>query len=116
MKSIDSMVEEFTVKFNAHEQTLDTRFMFLREEFKETQKAYLDNDMFELVDGLADIIYVATGMLHKIGIKAEDAVQAVHNSNMSKTPASNSGEKVMKGPNYFAPTDSIKKLLEHTNV
>lgn len=112
MKTIDEMVKEFHDKFNAHNQTIDTRFMFLLEEFRETQKAFLDQDMVELADGLGDLIYVATGMLHKMGVSASNVVEAIHSSNMSKTPAAKPGEKVRKGTDYFAPTAKIEELLK----
>jgi len=64
------------------ERTL--RVKLLREEFRE----YLDGESFEnlveVADALADIIYIACGTAVSYGIPLDDVFAEVHRSNMAK--------------------------------
>ena len=62
-----------------------------------------------VVDGLIDLIYVAAGMLHSMGINSNAAWNEVQRSNMSKVDK-DSGKvikrddgKVLKPEGYFPP-------------
>jgi len=60
------------------------RVKLLREEFRE----YLDGESFEnlveVADALADIIYIACGTAVSYGIPLDDVFAEVHRSNMAK--------------------------------
>ena len=47
---------------------LDFRLDFIEEEFDETQKAVIENDPEEIVDGLIDLCVVAIGTLDACGM------------------------------------------------
>ena len=63
---------------------LKFRLSFLQEELDATNKAYLDRDAEEIVDGLIDLCVVAIGTLDAFGIDAHKAWDEVHRANMSK--------------------------------
>lgn len=60
------------------------RLSLIEEEFNELKSAVATNDMTEVIDGLADILYVTYGMGVAFGIDLDRAFQIVHQSNMSK--------------------------------
>lgn len=79
------------------------RIAFLKEELEETEKAYGELDMEEIVDGLIDLCVVAIGTLDSFGIDAHRAWDEVHAANMSKEP----GVKPSR-PNPLGLPDLIK--------
>jgi predicted HAD superfamily Cof-like phosphohydrolase len=70
--------------------------------------------LHDIVDGLADVIFVAVGSLHKLGFDAqtiEKFMHAVCDSNFTKFPmVKNAGGKVTKWPNYTKP--NIAEIIE----
>ena len=60
------------------------RVKLLREEFEEYLKAEGDNDLIEVADALADIIYIACGTAVAYGIPLDRVFAEVHRSNMAK--------------------------------
>ncbi len=84
------------------------RRRILEEEFQEYLSAEDDNDLVEVADALADIIYVAFGTALEYGIPLGEIIEEVHRSNMSKLgedgkPIHREDGKVIKGPNFFRP-------------
>lgn len=80
----------------------------LREELRETEQAIEENNLPEIADGIADVIYICVGMALHYGIPIMDVLIDVHNSNMSKLgadgkPLYREDGKVLKGPNYYPP-------------
>jgi predicted HAD superfamily Cof-like phosphohydrolase len=64
----------------------------------------------ELVKELADLAYVVYGTAVSLGIDLDGAIDAVHESNMSKLgddgkPVRRADGKVLKGPNYQPPAN-----------
>ena len=97
------------------EDTRQLRRNILEEEFKEYQSAEAANDLIEVADALADIIYIALGTAISYGIPLDEVFNEVHASNMSKLdengkPIYREDGKVLKGPNYFKP--NIVEILE----
>lgn len=96
------------------------RKRLIKEEFEELMKALEEDDLFEIADGGADLIYVVVGTLLAYGISPNRVFREVHNSNMTKdarTPASlgeKYGSKTPKGINFTPP--DIKGLLENPNT
>lgn len=70
---------EAIVKFNKDrhltEYTPSAEYKMLLEELEEYLTAVIDNDKYEQVNALTDIIVVATGALHKMGY---DPTKALH--------------------------------------
>lgn len=62
----------------------------IKEELEETLEAFKSKDDVEVLDGLADTFYVLSGLVNLFGLddKIEEAVDRVHESNMSKFPKS----------------------------
>ena len=67
---------------NVSERTL--RMKLITEEFNELCDAEEANDIAEIADALADIIYIACGTAVSYGIPLDDVFAEVHRSNMAK--------------------------------
>lgn len=93
------------------ERTL--REKLLEEEFNEYMRAELNDDLVEVADALADIIYIACGTAVSYGIPLDDVFESVHASNMAKLVDGKvirrSDGKVQK-PEGWQPPD-IKRIL-----
>ena len=64
--------------------TRGLRIKLLREEFEEYLKAEAEDDLVEVADALADIIYIAYGTAVAYGIPLDRVFAEVHKSNMAK--------------------------------
>tara|TARA_Y100000590_G_scaffold467224_1_gene645441 strand:+ start:2280 stop:2837 length:558 start_codon:yes stop_codon:yes gene_type:complete len=62
----------------------ELRLNLILEEVKELQEAHKNNDFVEIVDAMADILYVVYGMGASYGVPLDNAFDIVHKSNMSK--------------------------------
>ena len=65
-------------------KTLDFRLSLVEEETRELHSAVENHDYVEIVDALADIIYVVDGFAHTLGVDMNEAFRLVHESNMTK--------------------------------
>jgi predicted HAD superfamily Cof-like phosphohydrolase len=93
------------------EDRLDLRVRLMREELQETVKAMWDEDMVEIADGLADLLYVTIGTALEYGIDLDPIFEEVHRSNMAKLPGNLRPDgKIMKPANWKPP--QIATLLE----
>ena len=85
----------------------------IKEEFEETAKAFDEEDLVEVADGLADMVWVIMGMCNSVGIDFDKIWEEVKSSNMSKFVdgkfIKNDFGKIMKPETYFKP--NIKKAL-----
>ena len=85
----------------------------ITEEYKETLEAFENNDLIEVADGLADMVWVIMGMCSSCGIDFNKVWEEVRASNMSKfvdgKAIKNEAGKIMKPETYFKP--NIKKVL-----
>ncbi len=85
----------------------------ITEECRETLEAFQEQDMIEVADGLADMVWVIMGMCSSCGIDFEKVWNEVKASNMSKfidgKAIKNEAGKIMKPESYFHP--DIKKAL-----
>ncbi len=85
----------------------------IEEEFEETAKAFNEDDLVEVADGLADMVWVIMGMCNSVGIDFDNIWEEVRDSNMSKfvdgKSIKNEAGKIMKPETYFKP--NIKKAL-----
>jgi len=60
------------------------RVDLIEEEFRELKDAIKDKDFVEVIDALADLLYVINGFGASIGVDMDVAHDLVHKSNMSK--------------------------------
>ena len=85
----------------------------IEEEFNETLNAFIEDDLVEVADGLADMVWVIMGMCNSVGIDFDKIWKEVKSSNMSKFVdgkfIKNHAGKIMKPKTYFKP--DIKKAL-----
>ena len=85
----------------------------IKEEFEETAKAFDEEDLIEVADGLADMVWVIMGMCNSAGIDFDKIWAEVKSSNMSKFVdgkfIKDDAGKIMKPETYFKP--NIKKAL-----
>ena len=85
----------------------------IKEEFEETAKAFDEEDLVEVADGLADMVWVIMGMCNSTGINFDKIWTEVRASNMSKFVdgkfVKNESGKILKPESYFKP--NISKAL-----
>lgn len=91
--TIFSDLKTFDIKFGIPEAkepqllnigSMEGRLDFLKEELKETEDAYIEGDLPEVIDGLLDLIYVAAGTLAQMGVNSQKHWTEVHQCNMAK--------------------------------
>jgi predicted HAD superfamily Cof-like phosphohydrolase len=80
----------------------------IEEELNELKEAIANDDLVEVADALADLLYVVYGAGAAFGINLDACFHEVHSSNMSKLgedgkPIYREDGKVMKGPNFREP-------------
>lgn len=108
------MVREFHERFGCaidHEPTQalrDFRVSLIVEEALEVSNELLSGRLLAIAKELADLVYVTYGTAVSLGIDLDQAVAAVHESNMSKLssegkPLLREDGKVLKGPDYQPP-------------
>lgn len=96
-------------------ETRQLRLNLIEEEVQELREAMYRQDIVEIADALADILYVVYGAGHAFGIDLDKCYEEVHSSNMSKLdkngkPIYRKDGKVMKGENY-SPPNLLKIVL-----
>ena len=101
---------------NTDERSLRVRL--LSEEFEEYRSAEYDNDIVEIADALADIIYIACGTAVSYGIPLDKVFEEVHRSNMAKLVDGKvlrrEDGKIQK-PEGWKPPD-IEGVLEKSHI
>ena len=76
----------------------------------EVNEGNLEN-LSEIADGLADLIYVAIGMARTLGIPLEEVWDEVHKTNMAKEGGPVRGDgKILKPPGWKPP--AVKTILK----
>ena len=92
MSSFDA-VRQFHIKVLGINDTKPTltlpvdfsqRVAFMEEEIEEMGQAYIDKDLVGVADALADLVYVALGTAHMMGIPFDAVFRVVHAANMQK--------------------------------
>ena len=98
------------------ERTL--REKLLEEEFNEYMRAELNDDLVEIANALADIIYIACGTAVSYGIPLDDIFAEVHRSNMAKLVDGKvirrEDGKVQKPEGWTAP--DIRSVLDKAHT
>lgn len=125
-------VQEFHKKFGLNHagntspnlldnSTEDFRTDFMQEELDEYVLACQDGNMEKAADALCDLVYVALGTAHLMGLPFNELWAEVQKANMAKERATGSDDKrstrmhaldVVK-PAGWTPPDLNKILIEH---
>lgn len=116
------MVREFHERFGAPVNDRPTwcgdavhrlRVALIDEELAEFRNAGEAQNLVEIADALADLLYVVYGAGVTYGIDLEPVFREIHRSNMSKGDPEvvrRPDGKILKGPNYQPP--DVRALLE----
>ena len=87
------------------------RMSLLAEEFEEVCRAWENNDINNLAQELADLIYVCLGMAWVYGIPLEVIFDEVHDANMEKDGGGQREDgKILKPEGWEPPR--IKEIME----
>lgn len=93
------------------------RVKLLVEEMQEYIDGEQNDDIVEIADAIADIIYIACGTAVSYGIPLDDIFNEVHRSNMAKLvdgkPLYREDGKVMK-PEGWTPPNIEKIIADHS--
>ena len=122
-----SCVKDFQTAFRLNQSTKPLlpneeerklRIKLLREEFEEYLEGEENNDLVEIADALADLIYIACGTAVSYGIPLDVVFDEVHRSNMAKLvngkPIYREDGKVLK-PEGWTPPD-IERIINIFNM
>ena len=94
------------------------RIRLLKEEFNEYFDGEVKDDIVEIADAIADIIYIACGTAVSYGIPLDDVFAEVHRSNMAKLVDGKvirrEDGKVQKPEGWTAP--DIRGVLEKSHL
>jgi hypothetical protein len=91
--NFEKVRDEFNIEFglenNPHhnfptDAITKLKLDLIKEEVKELEQAIIENDYIEVIDAIADILYVTYGAATAFGFNADKAFDIVHRSNMSK--------------------------------
>lgn len=98
------------------EKQATLRYKLLKEENEEFLKACKEGNKVEILDALADCLYVILGTVHKCGMNnvIEEAFERVQRANMSKLD--DNGLAIINGQNGVYEEDKpIGKFLKSKN-
>ncbi len=127
MNAMQQKVFEFHKKFGLKVNDKPTvpdvktkilRMKLIQEESQEVVNALLADNMKDVGDGLADLLYVTLGCACAFGLDIEKLFEEVHRSNMTKvwedgTIRYNEFGKVVKPPTY-SPAN-IEQVIKEMN-
>jgi len=94
------------------------RVKLLREEVREYMDGESFNDLVEVADAIADIIYIACGTAVSYGIPLDDIFAEVHRSNMAKLvdgKALRREDGKIQKPEGWTPPD-IRSVLDKAHT
>lgn len=101
---------------NDADRLLAGRARYLVEELGETLVALVQGDEAEVLDGLADLIYVAVGAAITLDLPLTEAWAEVQATNMAKAPGGavvrDAAGKIMKPPGW-SPPDLVAVLARY---
>lgn len=92
---------------------MNFRHLFMQEELDEFLTAHVANNLEDAADALADLVYVALGTAHMMGLPMDDVWREVQRANMTKVRAKSDVDPLSKRmhrldvvkPPGFAPPD-----------
>ena len=87
---------------------------FIMEELSELMRAHEKDNLVDAADAITDLIYVAMGCAHHLGLPLEDIFNVVHLANMKQEPGlTNRGVKqdAQKPTDWVGPEENIALIL-----
>lgn len=110
--------ETFGIESNSqpvipNEKTKRLRISLIQEELDELKEAFENDDLIEVADAIADIIYVALGTAVTCGINAGKIFDEVHRSNMTKTGGYYREDGKYMKPGHYSPAN-IASVIDKT--
>lgn len=117
-----ALLTDFHEKYRHHINSMPTghvsvgvrglRARLMKEELQELLDAMDANDVVEIADGIADLLYVTIGtaVSYGLGPILDVIFMEVHDSNMTKDGPNNEFGKTQKGPNWRPP--DIKSIID----
>lgn len=114
------MVKEFHESFGINSNDVPNiiskenalrRIRLMMEELAELTKAMQEENLIEISDGIADLLYVTFGAAVEYGLPMDKIFQEVHRSNMTKVDGHMENGKWIKPDNYEPP--KIKAILDN---
>lgn len=139
MKSEESLFDHvgaFHAKFNLpvagrdrpatllSEELLEYRLGFLHEELAEFAKSHAEGDLVAAADALADLVWVALGTAHFIGLPFDEVWRSVRHANMAKVRVTSGDashkrgavEVIRKPDGWVPPEDGIRETIDRWNT
>ena len=113
--NIEELIKRFHDKFHQTysgqprplPEPLQWRLDFLYEEFAELEDAVTQEDIIKTYDALLDIMIVAAGTIHLMGLPINKGIEEVMHSNMTKEFTNKAdgkfGTGIIKGKGYRPP-------------
>jgi len=100
-------------------QRCELKISLIQEELNEIKAGIQENNMIEVMDGVADLLYVTFGLINEFGLNKSivDIFNEVHRSNMTK--ACNTFEEAEQTVSFYKEkdnTDSYIKVVGDTYV
>jgi len=92
---------------------------FIMEELSELMRAHEKNNLVDAADAITDLIYVAMGCAHHMGMPLEDIFDIVHEANMQKQPGeTNRGVQTdaLKPAGWIPPEKEIEQVLNALKI
>lgn len=84
----------------ADEELMGFRIKFLREELQEFEDGYAEQDIAQMADALIDLVYVAMGTAHFLGLPWQELWNEVQAANMAKIRAAKDGSDSKRGSSF----------------
>lgn len=88
-----------TFAMNSYE-LMEFRRKFLHEELEEFETGLEEGDIAQVADALVDLVYVALGTAHLLGLPWEELWADVQRANMSKERAAGDGSNSKRGSSF----------------
>lgn len=114
---VEGNIDRGLVDFYANNVSIEENVTFLSYAVAYLSNALEDNYMIEVETFLNLIVVKCFTIAKQLNIPLDEVIEIIHESNMSKLGEDGKpiyreeDNKVLKGPNYFAPTEKIKELL-----
>lgn len=83
-----------------NKELMEFRVKFLHEELREFEEGLADGDIAQMGDALIDLVYVALGTAHMLGLPWEVLWADVQRANMSKERAAPDGSNSKRGSSF----------------
>ena len=93
---------------------------FIMEELSEYLRANEEQSLVDAADAIIDLVYVALGCAHAMGLPFEDLFKVVHKANMQKVPANEfcrsirgNQYDVIKPVGWVAPEEELQIIINN---